>query len=332
MTAAAADRPLEGRTALITGATSGIGYHTAHALARSGAHVIITGRDRDTGERAAAAIRGEQGAGAVTFLPADHSTVGGNQDLADRVREAITRLDLLVNNVGGLYPTRWETSDGYEATLAMNFVGPHALIGELVPLLRAGAPSRCVNVVSAGFTMWRTDPFADVQSRERFVSGDVYAHTKLLNVLAGLAWARLLTDDRVTVNLVHPGVSWTDMTRSMTAQTMPAWAAVWPLMRMLQRRGSPARAGRRVAFVASSPHTLGYTGRYFERRQTPHRLTPGTLDTRNQDRAWRLGTDLVATARTCHRAPPFRPTGGGSGDAGARAGAPGPSDEKGETP
>ncbi|HEX6336739.1 MAG TPA: SDR family NAD(P)-dependent oxidoreductase [Jiangellaceae bacterium] len=306
MNTAAADRPLIGRTVLITGATGGIGHQTARTLARSGAQVIITGRDPDTGEQAAAAIRRESEPDSVMFLRADHSTVGGNHDLADRVRAAVPRLNLLVNNVGGLYQTRWETPDGYEATLAMNFVGPHALTAELLPLLRAGAASRCVNVVSAGFKMWNTDPFTDIHSTDRFVSGDAYAHTKLLNVLASLAWARRLAAEQITVNVVHPGLSWTRMTQSMTAQTMPSWRLVWPLLRLLQRRGSPAKAGRRVAFVASSPQTAGYTGRYFEGRRTPSQLSARELDSHNQDRAWRLGAELVATAPT-HRPPKPEP-------------------------
>lgn len=300
MSAAPADQPLVGQNVLITGATAGIGHHTARALARRGARVMITGRDPETGERAAAAITGESGPDSASFLRADHSTVGGNQDLADRVRAAVPRLGLLVNNVGGLYPTRWETPDGYEATLAMNFVGPYVLTAELVPLLRAGAPSRCVNVVSAGFKMWNTDPFADLQSTQRFVSGDAYAHTKLLNVLASLAWARRLTADHITVNVVHPGMSWTPMTQSMTPQTIPSMRLVWPLLRLLQRRGSPTKAGARVAFVASSPETVGYTGQYFEGRRTPSRLSARELDEHTQDRAWRLGAALMATAPTHH--------------------------------
>jgi NAD(P)-dependent dehydrogenase (short-subunit alcohol dehydrogenase family) len=126
--------------------------------------VIITGRKPDTGQRAAAAIRDETGTDSVIFLQVDHSTVGGNLDVADRVRATVPRLDLLVNNVGGLYPNRRESADGYEATLAMNFVGPYTLTTELLPVLRAGAPSRCVNVVSAGFKMWKTDPFTDIHS------------------------------------------------------------------------------------------------------------------------------------------------------------------------
>jgi hypothetical protein len=155
-------------------------------------------------------------------------------------------------------------------------------------------------VVSAGFKLWKTDPFTDVQSAEHFISGDVYAHTKLLNVLASLAWARRLDADRIRMNVVHPGMSWTQMTQSMTAQTMPSWRLIWPLIRLLQRRGSPAKAGRRVAFVASSAQTAAYTGQYFEGKRTPAPLTERELNTENQDRAWRLGAELVAAAPTSH--------------------------------
>jgi retinol dehydrogenase-14 len=166
------------------------------------------------GERAAAAIRGESGNERVSFLQADHSTVGGNQELAERVIEAFASLDVLVNNVGGSYATRWETADGYEATLAMNLVGPFALTRELLPLLRANAPARCINVGSAAFQMWKRDPFEDVQSRERFVGAEAYAQTKLLNLLFTLALARRLAAEQVTVNTLHPGLSWTEMTQS----------------------------------------------------------------------------------------------------------------------
>ena len=300
MNTTANDQPLLDHTALITGATAGIGYETARALARGGARVIITGRDPDTGERAAAAIRDEARSGPVTFLRADHSTVGGNQDVADRARATVPRLDLLVNNVGGLYPNRQETADGYEATLASNFVGPYTLTTDLLPLLTERGPSRCVNVVSAAFKMWNTDPFTDIHSADRFVSGDAYAHTKLLNLLASLAWARRLPSDQITVNVVHPGLSWTRMTRSMTARTIPSVRLLWPLLRLLHRRGSPVKAGQRVAFVASSPDTVGYTGRYFEGRRTPSRLSARELDPDNQDRAWTLGAELMATAPTHH--------------------------------
>jgi NAD(P)-dependent dehydrogenase (short-subunit alcohol dehydrogenase family) len=291
-------RPLWGRTVLVTGGTGGIGYQTARALAQGGARVLITGRAAGPGQEAAAAIRRQSGNQPVTFLQADHATVGGNQQLADQVRAEGSGLDVLINNVGGLYQTRWQTADGYEATLAMNFVGPFALTGELLPLLQASGPARCVNVVSAGFKMWKTDPFQDLQSTRRYVSGDVYAHAKLLNVLSSLALARRLPPEQVTVNLVHPGMAWTPMTQSMTSQTIPALRLVWPLLRVVQRRRSPEKAGQRVAVVASAPQLSGHTGQYFEAKPTPRRLSARELDRELQERAWELGAELAAGAPT----------------------------------
>jgi NAD(P)-dependent dehydrogenase (short-subunit alcohol dehydrogenase family) len=290
--------PMGGRTVLVTGGTGGIGYQTACALAQRGARVLITGRDAEAGEQVAAAIRRQSGHDQVRFLQADHATVGGNQQLADQVRAEGSGLDVLINNVGGLYQTRWQTADGYEATLAMNFVGPFTLTSELLPLLQANAPARCVNVVSAGFKMWKPDPFQDVQSTQRYVSGDVYAHTKLLNVLASLALARRLPAEEVTINLVHPGMAWTQMTQSMTSQTIPAFRLVWPLIRLVQRRRSPEKAGRHMAVIASGPQLNGHTGQYFEAKPTPKHLSARELDPELQERAWQLGADLVAGALT----------------------------------
>jgi retinol dehydrogenase-14 len=288
---------LPARTALVTGATAGIGFQTARALAGPDTRLIITGRDRLRGCHAAEAISAETGS-PVRFLPADHGTVGGNQDLADRVAATVPRLDVLVNNVGGLYDTRWETADGYEATLAMNFVGSVALTLRLLPLLRAGTPARCVNVVSAGFTMYQRDPFDDLQSTRGYVPADAYAHAKLLNVFAALALADQVAADGITVNAVHPGMAWTDMTRSMTSRTMPSVRYVWPLLRLVQRHRSPVTAGRRVAALAAADAMAGHTGGYYEKGLSPRRLSSRERDVDNRQRAWRLATDLISGART----------------------------------
>jgi retinol dehydrogenase 14 len=288
---------MRGRTVLVTGGTGGIGYQTARVLAGWGAQVLITGRDAASGRRAAAAIGDETGQ-EVSSLQADHATVGGNQKVAGEVRAAVDGLDMLINNVGGLYQTRLETSDGYEATLAMNFVGPFTLTGELLPLLQPRAPARCLNVVSAGFKMFKGDPLEDPQSRHRYVSGDVYSRSKLLNVLFSLALAQQLPSEQVTVNLVHPGLSWTPMTQSMTSQTIPGFKALWPLVRAVQRRRSPEKAGQRVATLVASPVAGALTGHYFEGGLRPKRLSSRELDPQRQQRAWQLGEQLVAQAST----------------------------------
>jgi len=90
------------------------------------------------------------------------------------------------------------------------------------------------------------------------------------------------------------------MTASMTAQTIPSMRLIWPVLRLLQRRASAVKAGQRVAFVASSPDTAAYTGRYFEGRAMPSRLSARELDPHNQDRAWTLGNERMTAAPTRH--------------------------------
>ena len=186
--------------------------------------------------------------------------------------------------------------DGYEATLAMNFLGPFTLTYELLGLLQGNAPARCINVVSAAFKMWKPDPFQDLHSTRRFISGDAYERAKLLNVLFSLALARRVPAEQVTVNLVHPGLSWTQMTQSMTSQTIPSLRLVWPLVRLVQRRRSPEKSGQRVAALVASPLAGAVTGQYFEAKPTPERLSGLELDPQYQRRAWQLGCELQAGA------------------------------------
>jgi len=133
-------------------------------------------------------------------------------------------------------------------------------------------------------------------------------------MLASLALARRLPAEQVTVNLVHPGMAWTQMTQSMTSETIPAFRLVWPLLRAVQRRRSPEKAGQRVAVVASAPQLSGHTGQYFEAKPTPRRLSAPELDRELQERAWELGAELVAGAPTSCR------SGSGRMDSGAGSG------------
>jgi NAD(P)-dependent dehydrogenase (short-subunit alcohol dehydrogenase family) len=111
-------------TILVTGATAGVGFATAARLAELGHTIFVTGRNEQRGLAAAEQLRGRSGNRDVHFLRAEHASVGGNLELAATLVEQVERLDVLVNNVGGIYSDRWETADGYEGTLAMNFVAP----------------------------------------------------------------------------------------------------------------------------------------------------------------------------------------------------------------
>jgi NAD(P)-dependent dehydrogenase (short-subunit alcohol dehydrogenase family) len=298
-------RAIDGKSVLITGGTSGIGFYTALALARMGAAVYVTGRDASRGQAAENQLCTAACHVNVHFIQADASTVGGNQELARRICAETDQLHILINNVGGLYNDRWATADCYEATLAMNFVGPFALTESLLPLLRQSAPARIVNVTSAGYQMWKGDLFADIQSSKNYSGFDAYNRSKYLNLLWTVALARQLEDNGIVANALHPGTAWTSMTQSNQPRVLPAnMQLLWPVFRILQRVGSPEKVARTSTFLASAPEVGNMTGKYFESSTRPKELTPDVVDLTRQEKTWELATSLVREAPTAIRAEP----------------------------
>jgi len=295
---------VEGKIILVTGATSGIGFYAARDLASKGARVIVTGRAGRRGSRAVLSLRDRLGDDRVEFLSADHSTVGGNRELATRVLGRVGLLHGLVNNVGGFYNYRSLTEDGYEATLATNFVGPFALTEALLPVLAGGAPARVVNVASAAHAMWRGDPLEDVQCEGAYLGLRAYARAKLLNVLWTFALARRLGDGGVVANATNPGTAWTAGTQGIAPRGMPAAQRfLWPVFRRIQQRGSAEKAARSTVFLMSSSEVAGVTGAYYGSDTKPKRPSALALDEGEQERAWDLAAALVARAPTASWAP-----------------------------
>jgi NAD(P)-dependent dehydrogenase (short-subunit alcohol dehydrogenase family) len=298
-------RSIDGKSVLITGGTSGIGFYTALALARMGAAVYVTGRDASRGQVAENQLCTAAGHVNVHFIQADAATVGGNQELARRICAETDQLHILINNVGGLYNDRWATADCYEATLAMNFVGPFALTEALLPLLRQSAPARIVNVTSAGYQMWKGDLFADIQSCATYSGFDAYNRSKYLNLLWTFALARRVKGSGIVANALHPGTAWTSMTQGNQQRILPGnMRLLWPVFRILQRIGSPEKVARPSIFLASAPEAADVTGQYFESSTRPKELNSVVVDLAKQEKTWELATSLVREAPTAIRAEP----------------------------
>src|SRR5260370_20788108 len=142
----------KGRTALITGATDGVGRVVARELAKQGWRVLVRGRDRPRGGALVREL--EQGGGSASFLAADLASLAEVRRLADAVKKQTDRLDLLINNAGigsiGSAPGRQTRADGHELRFAVNYLAGFLLTHLLLPLLPASAPARIVNVPSAG--------------------------------------------------------------------------------------------------------------------------------------------------------------------------------------
>jgi NAD(P)-dependent dehydrogenase (short-subunit alcohol dehydrogenase family) len=192
---------LDGKNALITGSTDGVGRVVATRLGAAGAHVLAHGRDRARGERVVADI--QAAGGRVDCLIADLASLAEVRRLAEIIRQGNDRLDILVNNAGiGTAGAARQTSvDGHELRFAVNYLAGFLLTYLLLPLLRAGAPSRIVNVSSAG---QQAIDFDDVMLTHGYSGTRAYCQSKLAQIMFTVDLARELADSGITVNALHP--------------------------------------------------------------------------------------------------------------------------------
>lgn len=194
------------RTILITGATDGLGRALAGHLASRGAAVLLHGRDQGRLDAVADEIRDTHRVRRPRTLRADLAELDQVRRLADEVREATGRLDVLVSNagIGSGLPAgreRGTSRDGYELRFAVNYLAGFLLTLELLPLLRRSAPARIVNVASLG--QYPID-FDDLMIEHGYSGGRAYGQSKLAQIMSGFELAGRLPADEVTVNSLHP--------------------------------------------------------------------------------------------------------------------------------
>lgn len=239
---------LNGKTALVTGSTDGVGRLVAKRLGEMGAHVLIHGRNRDRGERLVAEI--EAGGGRAELLLADLAALSEVRALAEAVRRRTDRLDILINNAGigtGRPGAPRETSaDGHELRFAVNYLAGFLLTHLLLPLLKKSAPARIVNVASAG---QQPIDFADVMLERGYSGARAYCQSKLAQIMFTFDLAEDLRGSGVTVNALHPA--------TYMDTTMVRRAGVTPISTV--EEGAEA-----ILYLATSPALEGRSGLYFD--------------------------------------------------------------------
>ena len=250
---------MRGKTILITGATNGIGLEAAVELARRGGRIVMVGRDPQRTEAAAADVMARSGSREVSHLLCDFSSQASIRALAADVLSRLDRLDVLVNNAGGVNKTRRLTGDGIEATFAVNHLGYFLLTNLLLDLLVRSAPARIVTVASVGHRRGTLD-FDDLGYERGYAIMKAYTRSKLANVLFADALARRLAGTGVTSNSLHPGSVATNIWSGA-----PLWAK--PLIQIFFRPFfiSPAEGAATIVQLAADPALEGVTGKYFEK-------------------------------------------------------------------
>jgi NAD(P)-dependent dehydrogenase (short-subunit alcohol dehydrogenase family) len=195
---------MAGKTVLISGSTDGVGRFVARRLAAEGANVLIHGRDAARAKTLIDEIVGD-GAPAPTFYQADLSSLAGARRLADAVRAEHEKLDVFVSNAGigsrSIGAERRESADGIELRFAVNYLAGFLLAYALLPLLKASAPARIVNVASLG---QHPIDFDDVMITKNYSGSRAYAQSKLAQIMFTIDLAEELKETGVTVNALHP--------------------------------------------------------------------------------------------------------------------------------
>jgi retinol dehydrogenase 13 len=275
------------RTALVTGANSGLGKAIATALAAQGARVGLVARNRARGEAALREIRAATGNEDLHLFVADLADQAAIRALAQSVGQHFDRLHLLVNNAGTAFPERRLSPQGIERALAVNHLAPFLLTHLLLDRLKASAPARIVNV---GTRMEAALDFADLNWGKRpYRMMQAYGQSKLGNLHFTFELARRLQGSGVTVNCVFPGVF-----KSNLGGTDGAQGLFWKLVAKLLGWAIPSaeHAARRVLYVANAPELTEVSGQYFGNRK--HLKAPAQAqDADANRRVWEISEALT---------------------------------------
>jgi NAD(P)-dependent dehydrogenase (short-subunit alcohol dehydrogenase family) len=278
-------RPIEQQIILITGATDGLGRAVASELAGQGATLLLHGRSEERGNRTLAEIKAQTANNKLKYYRADFESVSEVRDLAERIEAEHDRLDVLLNNAAlGIDPVRRVTADGHESTFQVDYLAPYMLSYLLETLLIASAPSRIVNVASAGQAPIHFD---DIMLERSYDGMQAYCQAKLADVMLTFDQAAELSGTGVTVNCLHP------------AFNMPTKIVT----HMFTPQSEIADGVRSTVRLISDPAMENITGRYFDQTQEARAL-PDAYDERARARLQAVAEQLTGVSRDRSRSAP----------------------------
>ena len=284
-----------GRTALITGANSGLGLETARALAAKGARVVMACRNQSKAEAACQKLTPGNG-GELIPLELDLADLASVRRGAMEVAERWGGLDLLINNAGLMAPPRQLSAQGFELQFAVNHLGHFALTQQLLPLLRQGA--RVVHV-SSGASYFGRIAFDDLQGEQRYDAWAAYAQSKLANVMTALELQRQLNAQGAAVLSIaaHPGLARTNLQpTSVAARGSRVEALAYRLMDPLFQSAAMGALPQLFAATASDAEPGGFYGPgglgNLKGYPKACRIAPAALDAAACNQLWEVSEEL----------------------------------------
>jgi NAD(P)-dependent dehydrogenase (short-subunit alcohol dehydrogenase family) len=269
------------KTILITGATSGIGFETAKALAKMGSTIVFSTRDEEMGESTKKEITRTSGNKDVHVLFCELGSFQSVRSCVNEFKSGFNKLHVLINNAG-LWDYKWrESEDGIQRTLAVNFLAPFLMTNLFLDLLKESAPSRIINLTSGLHS--GTINFNDIEYKNVFRGIKAYRQSKLALILFTRLLAQKLEGTNVTVNCIQPGITKTNLGRDAGKISR----------RIFKFIGQKTEKGAETSiYLASSPEVTDITGEYFVKKKVT-RSSDESYDMKLAAKLWDMAVKYV---------------------------------------
>ncbi|MCW2786487.1 MAG: Short-chain dehydrogenase [Marmoricola sp.] len=272
------------KTIVITGASDGIGLEAASQLAAQGHHLVLVGRNPAKVARAVERLRTESPDAVVESFVCDYAVLDDVRRLAADLLAAYPRIDVLVNNAGGVFDKRTTTADGYESTFAVNHLAGFLLTELLLDRIIASGRARIVTTASVGHSRGTMD-FDDLGLERGYQIMRAYSRSKLANVMYTRMLAARLGGTGVTATCLHPGAVATNIWAGAPAIAKPVLGVAKRFLMI-----TPEQGGATLTYLATGPEVDGLSGGYYEKNKLKE---PSALA---QDEV--VGQRLIETSRT----------------------------------
>lgn len=274
---------MNGKTVVITGATSGIGEVAADRLAAKGARIVFVARDRARGEETLKHLKAIAPGADHQVHYADLSRLAEMKRVSAAIAAAEPTIDVLINNAGAAFMTRRVTEDGLELTFALNHMAYFVVTNLLRPNMHAG--SRIVSTASAAHRGAHLD-FDDLQSAKRYSGFGVYGRSKLCNILFTRELARRLEGTGITANCLHPGF----VATRFGSHNGGLFGFAIGLAKNFAI--SPEQGAETIVYLASSPDVDAVSGLYFHKSK-PERPTKEAQNDADAKRLWDISANIA---------------------------------------
>ena len=294
---------MKDKTILITGSTAGIGKQTAISLAEKGYQVIITGRNKESGEKVVSEIKQLTNNQKIGLILADISTIAGIIKINAEFKSSYSNLDCLINNAGSASKSLTITPDGFELNFAVNVIAPYLLSTLLLDNLKLSPEPRIITL--AGGDLPQSIDLSNLQNERYFDGLNSYSQSKVAMMCIMYELSKKLRDTKITCNICYPGQASTSMTQNVTKEMLPKFMRpIYPIFKLAVRPDngkSAKKASKSSIYLATSADVTGKSGLYVNKKIKIKQFPKIVMDDNSRKILWDYMIEKLSTKEYKHQ-------------------------------